>query len=197
MHPSEPVLRIATPDDAERVEALMKESAAAIFPRFYDERQSESAARYVAEADPMLLVDGTYFVLETDGELVACGGWSRRARPYTGSGEFVDETRLLDPSTEPAMVRAMFVRDDWTRRGLGRRILEECEAAARREGFRQLALLATLPGVPLYLACGFEPLVEGEIALSDGVILACVSMEKTIAPEGDRSRSGHGALARA
>ena len=176
----EPVLRIATPEDAQRVEALMKESAAAIFPRFYDERQSKSAVRYVAEADPMLLADGTYFVLESDGELVACGGWSRRARPYTGSGEFDDEDRPLDPSTEPAMVRAMFVRDDWTRRGLGRRILEECEAAARREGFRQLALMATLPGVPLYVAYGFETIEEGELALVDGVKLEYATMTKSL-----------------
>jgi GNAT superfamily N-acetyltransferase len=177
---AEPVLRIATPDDTSRVEALMKASTAAIFPRFYDEQQSASAVRYVAEADPMLLTDGTYFVLESDGELVACGGWSRRARPYTGSGAFEDEGRVLDPATEPAMVRAMFVRDDWTRRGLGRRIIEECEAAARREGFQQLALMATLPGVPLYLACGFETIEEGEIALTDGVKLACVSMTKPL-----------------
>ena len=176
----DPVLRIATLADASRVEALMKESSAAIFPRFYDDRQSESAIRYVAEADPMLLEDGTYFVLESDGELVACGGWSRRARPYTGSGEFADEDRSLDPSTEPAMVRAMFVRDDWTRRGLGRRILEECEAAARREGFTQLALMATLPGVPLYEACGFETIEEGKLALTDGVTLEYVSMTKSL-----------------
>src|SRR6478609_7775380 len=176
----EPVLRIATPDDAPLVEALMKESAAAIFPRFYDERQSESAIRHVAEADPMLLADGTYFVLESDGELVACGGWSRRARAYTGSGDFENEDRALDPATEPAMIRAMFVRDDWTRRGLGRRILDECEAAARREGFTQLALMATLPGVPLYLAYGFETTDEGELALTDGVTLEYASMTKSV-----------------
>jgi GNAT superfamily N-acetyltransferase len=176
----EPILRIATPEDAPRVEALMKQSAAAIFPRFYDERQSASAVRYVAEADPMLLADGTYFLLESGDDLVACGGWSRRARPYTGSGEFADEDRPLDPSTEPAIVRAMFVRDDWTRRGLGRRILEECEAAARREGFRRLALTATLPGIPLYEAYGFETIEEGELALSDGVKLAYASMTKSL-----------------
>ena len=160
MNRAEPVLRVATADDAARVDALMKESAAALFPRFYDERQSASAVRYVAQVDPMLLADGTYFVLESGGELVACGGWSRRDRLYTGSGDSDGDGRALDPATEPAKVRAMFVRADWTRRGLGRRILEECEAAARREGFRRLALLATLPGVPLYLACGFEPLDE-------------------------------------
>ena len=74
----------------------------------------------------------------------------------------------------------MFVRADWTRRGLGRRIIEECERAARSEGFRRLALLATLPGVPLYAACGFEPGEEIEVALEDGVPLACVAMEKAI-----------------
>ena len=180
MERAEPVLRVATPDDAPRIEGLMKASAAALFPRYYDERQSASAVRYVAQVDPMLLSDGTYFVLERDLELVACGGWSRRDRLYTGSGDSEGDSRALDPATEPAKVRAMFVRGDWTRRGLGRRIIEACEEAARREGFRKLALLATLPGVPLYLACGFEPLEEVEIALADGVTLACVSMEKPI-----------------
>jgi GNAT superfamily N-acetyltransferase len=174
------VLRLATPDDASRVESLMKESAAALFPGYYDERQSASAVRYVAEADPLLIEDGTYFVLEAGDEVVGCGGWSRRERLYTGSGDADGDGRLLDPATEPAKVRAMFVRADWTRRGLGRRIIEACEDAARREGYSRLALLATLAGVPFYLACGFEPLEESEVALSDGVTLGCVAMEKSI-----------------
>src|SRR5262245_56918151 len=189
MSPSEPLLRLATADDAAAIDALMKESAAAIFPRFYDERQAASAVRYVAEVDTMLIDDGTYFVLEAGGELVGCGGWSRRDRLYTGSGESECDSRLLDPASEPAKVRAMFVRSDWTRRGLGRRIIEECEAAARREGFRTLVLGATLPGVPLYRACGFESIDEREVTLSDGVSLPCVSMEKPIAPS-PRAPSG-------
>ena len=196
MERAEPVLRVATLDDASRVETLMKESAAVLFPRYYDERQSASAVRYIAQVDPMLLADGTYFVLESDGELVGCGGWSRRDRLYTGSGESEGDSRTLDPGTEPAKVRAMFVRADWTRRGLGRRIIEECEAAARREGFRQLSLLATLPGVPLYLACGFEPLEEVAVALVDGVTIACVEMEKSIDPVVGASRRRDGSHAR-
>ena len=178
----EPVLRVARPDDASRVDALMKESVAEIFPRYYDEQQVASSVRYVAEVDPMLLEDGTYFVVESEGELVACGGWSRRDRLYTGSGDSAGDGRILDPTIEPAKVRAMFVRSDWTRRGLGRRILEECEVAARREGFRELVLGATLPGVPLYLASGFEAVEEGEVALSDGVRLGYVSMTKSLEP---------------
>ncbi len=176
----DPVLRVATLADADRIEVLMKESAAAIFPRWYDEQGAASAVEHVAVVDRMLLEDGTYFVLEAGGEIVACGGWSRRDRLYTGSGDGGDDARLLDPATEPARVRAMFVRDDWTRRGLGRRIIEACEEAARREGFSRMALSATLPGVPLYQACGFEPLEEVDTVLVDGVMLRCVTMEKPI-----------------
>lgn len=160
----------------------MKESAAAHFPRTYDAQAAESAVRYIAEVDPMLLEDGTYFVLEADAEIVACGGWSRRDKLYTGSGDLGGDSRLLDPQAEPARVRAMFVRSDWTRRGLGRRILEECEAAARREGFRRLSLMSTMPGLPLYLAYGFQPLEDVEIPLPDGLTIAGVAMVKPIEP---------------
>jgi GNAT superfamily N-acetyltransferase len=176
----EPLLRVATLADQPAIDALMKQSGAALFPGSYTEEQASSAVRYVAQVDPMLLSDGTYFVLEAGGELVGCGGWSRRDKLYTGSGDSDDDARPLDPASEPARVRAMFVRPDWTRRGLGRRILEECEAAAKREGFTRLSLMATMPGVPLYLAYGFEPLGEADVAMPDGVTLACVSMEKQI-----------------
>jgi GNAT superfamily N-acetyltransferase len=184
MNVDRPLLRIATPDDAPRIDALMKESTAALFPLFYTDEQTTSSVRYVAEVDQTLLEDGTYFVVENDDEMIACGGWSRRDKLYTGSGDSSGDVRELDPSREPARVRAMFVRADWTRRGLGRRILEECEAAAHGEGFRRLTLGATLPGVPLYLAYGFEPYEEDEIRLPDGVALACVWMEKPIGATG-------------
>jgi len=178
-----PTLRVATPADAMRIDALMKASTAAIFPAYYDARQTASALRYVAQPDPTLLEDGTYFVLEVGAEPVGCGGWSRRGRPYMGSDAAPDDDRLLDPATEPAHVRAMFVRQDWTRRGLGRRILEECEAAAHRAGFRRLELVATLPGVPLYEAFGFTPTAEiADVALVDGIRLQCLAMSKSIDP---------------
>ena len=164
-----PALRVATPADSQRIDGLMKESARAIFPAYYDAQQTASAVRYVAQVDPMLLADGTYYVLEVADELVGCGGWSKRGKPYMGSADAPGDNRLLDPAAEAAHVRAMFVRADWTRRGLGRRILEACEAAAWRDGFRRLDLVATLPGIPLYEAFGFTPTAEiREIVLTDG-----------------------------
>jgi GNAT superfamily N-acetyltransferase len=173
----DPVLRIATPADASAIQSLMTTSALELFPQFYDATQSASAVRFVARVDPLLLADGTYFVLESADEAVACGGWSRRDRLYTGSGEADGDARLLDPAEEPARVRAMFVRPDWTRRGLGRRILHACEDAARHEGFTRLSLVATLPGLPLYLAYGFRRLADQHVVMPDGVSIPCVSMD--------------------
>ena len=177
-----PILRSAELTDAASIEALMKASISDLFPRFYDEQQTDSAVRHVGVVDRMLIADKTYFVADVSGEPVACGGWSRRDRLYTGSGDSPEDARLLDPRTQPARVRAMFVRSDWTRRGLGTLILQTCEDAARREGFRTLALVATLPGIPLYEHFGFRVQERLEITLPDGVKLPCAAMERPVAP---------------
>jgi len=158
----------------------MQASIEALFPLFYDERQTASAARYIARPDPVLIADGTYFVHEIGGELVACGGWSRRGRLYTGSGDHSGDDRALDPATEAAHVRAMFTRPDQTRRGLGRIILEAAQAAARADGFSRLDLMATLPGVPLYTAFGFTEVERVPVTMPDGVTIEGVVMERPI-----------------
>jgi GNAT superfamily N-acetyltransferase len=176
-----PAQRPACRADAARLSELMRASILSLFPRFYDPRQTASAAMYIGDLDVTLIDDGTYFVHEAGGEIVACGGWSRRDKLYTGSGDAEDDARLLDPATEPARVRAMFVREDWTRRGLGRAILDACERAAREEGFRTLALMATLPGEPLYRAFGFREVGRSMVTMPDGVEIECVAMERPIA----------------
>jgi GNAT superfamily N-acetyltransferase len=177
-----PPQRLALASDAPRISELMRASVLELFPRFYDQRQTASAAVHVAHLDLQLIQDGTYLVHEADAEIVACGGWSRRAKLYTGSGDQQDDDRLLDPGTEPARVRAMFVRGDWTRRGLGRAILDACERAARDEGFRSLVLMATLPGEPLYRAFGFREVERVLLRMPDGVSMEGVAMERPISP---------------
>lgn len=169
---------MAGPADVDQISAVMQASVRALFPRCYDERQTESAASYIARLDPMLIADGTYFVHVADGEIVACGGWSRRGRLYTGSGGHEGDDRPLDPRLEPAHIRAMFVRPDWTRRGLGLAILEAAQAAARAEGFTRLDLMATLPGVPLYRAFGFREVERVPITMPDGITIDGVVMDR-------------------
>ena len=87
---------------------------------------------------------------------------------------------MLDPATEPARVRAMFVSGAWTRRGLGSRILAACEDAARAEGFTELALMATMPGVPLYRSWGFGDEEPEDVVMPDGVVLPGIRMRRPI-----------------
>jgi GNAT superfamily N-acetyltransferase len=176
--------RLAVAADAPRISELMRVSVLELFPHFYDQRQTASAAVHIAHLDMQLIEDGTYFVHEVGEEIVACGGWSRRNKLYTGSGAADDDDRLLDPQTEPARVRAMFVRSDWTRRGLGRAILDSCERAAREEGFKNLVLGATLPGEPLYRSFGFREVERFMVTMPDGVSIECIAMARPIERSG-------------
>ena len=174
------MLRVAMMTDADAMTSVMRASVLDLFRGYYSMRQIASASVHIAHVDPMLVADGTYFAVESDGELVACGGWSRRGRLYTGSGDGADDSRLLDPATEAAHIRAMFVRPDWTRRGLGRSILWAGRDAAKAEGFRRLDLMATLAGVPLYRSFGFAEGEHAILTMPDGVTIEAVAMERPI-----------------
>lgn len=105
--------------------------------------------------DRRLIADGTYFVVEDDGAIAGCGGWSRRATPYGGDHSGGRDDRMLNPATDAAKVRAMYTHPDHVRKGVGAMILSLCAAAAKAEGFGALELSGTMAGVPLYRSFGF------------------------------------------
>lgn len=151
------LLRLARRDDLTGLEALMDAAISGLQAPFLDERQIASS-RAIMGLDTQLVEDGTYFVVESNGELAGCGGWSRRATLYGGDRTPGRSAALLNPATDAARIRAMYTHPHHARRGVGRRILSACEDAARREGFTRMELMSTLSGEPLYLACGYVPL---------------------------------------
>ncbi len=171
-------VRAARPEDLPAIEALIARSARELSADSYSPVQVNALLRYVFGADTQLVRDGTYFVCQADEALAAAGGWSRRATLY-GADRMKDaEDPLLDPATEPARIRAFFVDPRWARRGLGRRLFGECRAAARGAGFRSLALVATLPGEPLYRALGFEVIERFSLRLPDGTEVPVARMAR-------------------
>lgn len=172
------MIRKAVRADLPDIQRVMRASMAALSDGFYDAQQAASAAQYIAVADGQLVDDETYFVVEEEGRVVACGGWSRRKKLFTGTSEQAAVEGLLDPRTDAARIRAMFVDPPSARRGLGRLILQASEDDARRAGFTTFELMATLPGVPLYAVCGYEEIEAVEIELPDGVRLGCLRMRK-------------------
>jgi nucleoside 2-deoxyribosyltransferase/GNAT superfamily N-acetyltransferase len=173
-------LRAATLDDRADLSALIERSARGLGAGDYSPEQIEAALRGTFGVDTQLIADGTYFVAEGGGQLIGCGGWSRRRTLFGGdAGAERDET-ALDPRVDPARIRAIFVDPEHARSGIARALLERCEADARAHGFTRLALMATLPGVRLYAAHGFERQAAVDYPVAPGLTLQLVPMVKTL-----------------
>jgi GNAT superfamily N-acetyltransferase len=112
--------------------------------------------------------------------LAGCGGWSRRRTLFGGDRYAVRDSGELDPESEPAKIRAFFVHPDHARRGIARAILSACEAEAEAHGFRSVELMATLPGLRLYEACGYGRGERVEYEVGDGVRIPFVPMRKVL-----------------
>lgn len=120
--------RLARREELDELRALMDLAIGELQKPFLSNDQIASS-RTIMGLDTQLIDDGTYFVIEQDGELAGCGGWSRRATLYGGNQTPGRDAALLDPARE----------------------------AARAEGFKSVELMATASGEPLYLACGYQP----------------------------------------
>ncbi len=173
------LVRLATVEDVPLLEQLVELSIRQLAPGYYDGRQIESSLRHLYGVDTQLVRDGTYYLVECQRQVVGCGGWSRRLTPFGGDnvGEIRD-AGLRTPGQDPAVIRAFFVHPDWTRRGLGRKILQTCEKAAQQAGYDRLELTSTLMGRALYGACGYREVRPVDITLRDGQVLPHVLMEK-------------------
>ncbi|MQA18339.1 GNAT family N-acetyltransferase [Rugamonas rivuli] len=173
-------VRAALPEDIPAMEALIARSGIELSDGFYSEEQAAAVTRHVFGVDTQLVADRTYFLIEKHGELVACGGWSKRSTLFGADRTKQGADPLLDPATEAARIRAFFVEPSAARQGLGRLLLSHCSDAAAAGGFRTLELAATMPGVPLYLACGFTVVERFEINLPGNVSVPLAKMRKTI-----------------
>lgn len=174
-------IRTATSDDVPVLRELIERSVRELQVGWYTPEQIEAAVHSVFGVDAQLIEDGTYYVAEISGQVAGCGGWSKRGTLYGAShyGHSRNDV-LLDPSKEPARIRAFFTHPAFVRKGVGRALLEHCEEAARQAGFCRMEMAATLPGVPLYATHGYEELESIEVPLPDGPSITVRRMARKI-----------------
>jgi GNAT superfamily N-acetyltransferase len=170
--------RLASRDDIDALKALMDAAITELQKPFLDDRQIASS-RAIMGLDTQLIDDGTYFIVEADGALAGCGGWSRRATLYGGDQSTGRSATLLDPTKDAARIRAMYTHPHHARKGVGRLIISLCEDAAKSEGFDRMELMSTMAGEPLYRACGYEP-VERLMDDRGGVPVPVLRMTKSL-----------------
>lgn len=172
--------RLARMEDLPALHALMTRAVEQLQQGFLTPEQVR-ASHQVMGIDTQLLKDQTYFVIESGGCIVGCGGWSWRATLFGGDNSIVvREPQPLDPRADPAKIRAMYVDPDHARRGIGRLIMDVCESAARAAGFDKVELMATLAGATLYRACGYAEIEPVDAATRDGVIVPLIRMGKAL-----------------
>jgi GNAT superfamily N-acetyltransferase len=172
-------LRTATLDDSEALRDLIGRSIRQLGAGDYTAGQIEAALLGAFGLDTRLISDGTYFVvLDGAEQIVGCGGWSRRKTLFGSDTRSERDDGWLDPARDAAKIRAFFIDPLHARRGLGRRILERCEAEAGRAGFQRFEMMATLPGVRLYAACGYIADAAINYPLPGGLQIRFVPMHK-------------------
>jgi GNAT superfamily N-acetyltransferase len=171
--------RLATSEDMPALRVLMTAAIRDLLPQFLTPEKVE-ASFAVMGVDSQLIEDGTYFILEEGSVMTGCGGWSRRVTLFGHNHTAGRDARLLDPATEAARIRAMYTAPAFARRGVGRKILDLCEAAARAEGFMRAELGATAGGEPLYRACGYQEIERMEVPTPGGVTVPITRMGKAL-----------------
>jgi GNAT superfamily N-acetyltransferase len=174
-------IRAATRDDIPVLRELIERSVRELQAGFYTPEQIEAAVHSVFGVDQQLIDDGTYYVAEIGGQLAGCGGWSKRGTLYGASHyEHSRHDVLLDSTREPARIRAFFTHPAFARKGVGRALLLRCEDEARKAGFHSMEMAATLPGVPLYAAHGYEAFETFDVPLPGGQSISVRRMAKDI-----------------
>jgi GNAT superfamily N-acetyltransferase len=172
-------LRTATVADAPALVGLIARSIRELGSKDYTAEQIEAALKGAFGLDNTLIRDETYYVISAGSDdIVGCGGWSRRRTLFGSDSNSGRNDAWLDPQTDRAKIRAFFIDPPHARRGLGRMLLQHCEAAARRAGFRGFELMATIPGRRLYEACGYVAGPSIEHPLPGGQRITFVPMTK-------------------
>ncbi len=178
-------LRLATEADIPKLHALIEASVRGLQAGDYTPAQIEGALGTVLGLDTQLIADRTYFIADSldrnakQQSCAGCGGWSKRKTLFGSDRGPGREPDLLDPATDAAKVRAIFVHPDFARRGLGSLILAAVENAARQAGFRRFEMGSTLTGVPLYRLKGYVEVERIAVPLGNGEALPVVRMVKS------------------
>jgi hypothetical protein len=92
-------IRPALIEDCPVLEALIADSARELSREYYTDMQIEAAITHIFGVDSELITDGTYFVVESNKIIVACGGWSKRRTLFGGDRFSKRKPGFLDPKT--------------------------------------------------------------------------------------------------
>ena len=176
-------LRLASAADIPALQLLIERSVRGLQHGDYTPAQIDGALGHALGLDTQLVADGTYFVAYPQDRpdiIAGSGGWSFRRTLFGSDGGPHRVAERMDPATEAAKIRAIFVDPDYARIGLGSMLLQHCEDAARQHGFLHAEMGSTLTGLALYRLKGYVEVGRVDVPLPNGETLAIVRMNKQL-----------------
>jgi len=156
--------------DLTALDALFSRSYPALLKQDYPPSTLVTALPLIARAQPRLVTSGTYFMAESDGDVLGAGGWTWGA-PQGGGA--------LGPR-DMAHVRHVVTDHRHTRKGIARRLFGTIFQTARQAGVGLLDCQSTLSAVPFYTAMAFHPIGPIEISLRPGISFSAVRMQRRL-----------------
>ncbi|KAJ8611878.1 hypothetical protein CTAYLR_005802 [Chrysophaeum taylorii] len=151
--------------DLGAVTAVYFASYAHFCPAAYPQEVVATAVPIISQAQPALLEDPGFRVVEDEsGRVIAAGGWTA-ATPGTGE---VEEGRCH--------VRHVACHPEASRRGVGRLLLEALKRDAVSRGFREMDCYSTLNAVPFYEKMGFVVIEARTIPITPNLDFEAVWM---------------------
>lgn len=157
-------LRRAHPEDRAAIDQLLRRSYPQLLKADYPPSVMVTAVPLMSRANPRLLASGRYYVIETQGRVLAAGGWSKptatRGRGRAGIGH------LRHLATDP----------DYLRMGLAEAIVTHVLEEARREGVTEMQCMSTRTAHRFYWAQGFQSGRELQIPLAQGITFPAIEM---------------------
>jgi GNAT superfamily N-acetyltransferase len=120
----------------------------------YDAAAIGMLIRDLSAGDAAMVRDGTLFVLELEGEIIACGGWTADLPPSIAGGR----AALDQAGPSSAWIRSLHVDPGFAREGYGSRLMRLLEREIALRGFDVVQIAATFNAMPFCTARGYRPL---------------------------------------
>jgi GNAT superfamily N-acetyltransferase len=156
-------LRPVRASDLDPVAVLQEASIMALGAPVYGEAKARAWARLGYQFRHDLVGEGAFWVAEQGQRLLGVGGWSPDSL-----------------EADLAWIRYLFVDPQATRRGIGRRLVEQAERSAYAAGRRRLRVWSSLNAVDFYRALGFLPERRARWPMRTALELDNVLMAKRI-----------------
>ncbi|UDF04680.1 GNAT family N-acetyltransferase [Asticcacaulis sp. AND118] len=162
-------LTVARPEDRADIEDMLGLAYEEGLHRSYGSDLVEEVLPLLTVLDPLLLTCGTFYVMaDMDGQIAACGGFTRET---PGSGEVIEGV---------AHIRHFATHPDFAGFGVGSRLFQHCLKEAKAAGLREFVCYSGLNAEGFYRTLGFKRENLIEIHMGEGAILPAVLLRRLI-----------------